>query len=209
MKTLLGVVFFVAGTAAGASLALPVPWTPVPLTLQALFVFLAGAVLGPWAGGTALSLYLVLGAWGAPVFSGGNGGFEWLMGPTGGYLIVYPAAAFAVGLLTQSESATLRRDLGALLVGLVVLYAGGASQLWLLTGVAASQLLALGVLPFIASDLLKVLAALAMLRAWRALAHSGQAGDVLSPAALSSFSAVEGETSDLAATAPTSMEQPR
>lgn len=162
----LGVLAFALGTAVGAFVAVPVPWTPVPVTLQPLFVLTAGAVLGPWHGAAALGLYLAMGAAGLPVFSGGNGGVEWLMGPTGGYLIVYPAAAFLVGSLVD-EGRSLERDAGALLAGLAMLYAGGIAQLWLLSGVEVPQLLALGVLPFLAGDLLKVLLALGALRALR------------------------------------------
>jgi biotin transport system substrate-specific component len=162
----LGVVAFALGTAVGALVAVPLPWTPVPLTLQPLFVLTAGAVLGPWHGAAALALYLAMGAVGLPVFSGGNGGVEWLMGPTGGYLVVYPAAAFLVGSVGD-EGRSLERDAAALLAGLAVLYAGGVAQLWLLSGVEVGQLLALGVRPFLAGDLVKVLLALAALRALR------------------------------------------
>jgi biotin transport system substrate-specific component len=161
-------VAFALGTAAGASVAVPLPWTPVPVTLQPLFVLTAGAVLGPWLGAAALGLYLAMGAVGLPVFSGGNGGVEWLMGPTGGYLVVYPAAAFLVGSLVD-EGRSLGRDAAALVGGLAVLYAGGVAQLWLLSGVDVAQLLALGVQPFLAGDLVKVLLALGALRTLRAL----------------------------------------
>lgn len=168
----LGVVAFALGTAVGAHVAVPLPWTPVPVTLQPLFVLTAGAVLGPWPGAAALGLYLAMGATGLPVFSGGNGGVEWLMGPTGGYLVVYPAAAFVVGSVV-GEGSSLGRDAGALLAGLGVLYAGGIAQLWLLSGVDPAQLLALGVIPFLAGDLVKVLLALGVLRALRSARPGG------------------------------------
>ena len=82
----MGVVAFALAPAAGAYIAIPLPFTPVPITLQPLFVILAGALLGPWAGATSMAMYLTLGAIGAPVFSGGHAGLPWLMGPTGGYL---------------------------------------------------------------------------------------------------------------------------
>jgi biotin transport system substrate-specific component len=163
LLTAFGVAAFIGGTAAGASISFSVPWTPVPFTLQLLFVFLAGAMLGPWAGGGALAGYVALGALGLPVFAGGNGGVEWLMGPTGGYLIVYPASAFVVGLVV-GEARSLRRDAVAVAAGLAVIYAGGMAQLWLLTGVGVARLLELAVLPFWTGDFVKAGAAFGLLR---------------------------------------------
>jgi biotin transport system substrate-specific component len=160
----LGIVAFILGTAAGAYLAVPLPLTPVPVTLQPLVVILAGAVLGPWAGAAAMAGYLALGAAGAPVFSAGHAGVPWLMGPTGGYLVAYPAAAFLVGLLAGRSRHLLRLGV-ALAAGVLVIYAGGVSQLWILTRQEPGALLALGVLPFLLGDLVKVLVALALLRA--------------------------------------------
>ena len=167
--TWFGAVAVIGATAVGASVSLSLPWTPVPFTLQLLFVFLAGAVLGPWIGAAALAGYLALGALGLPVFSGGNGGVEWLMGPTGGYLITYPAVAFAVGMVT-GETASLKRDALALVTGLGVIYAGGMAQLWLLTGGGLARLLELAVLPFWTGDVIKVVVAFGILRLVRVAA---------------------------------------
>lgn len=166
--TAFGVAAFIGGTAAGASISFSVPWTPVPFTFQLLSVFLAGAMLGPWVGGGALAGYVALGALGLPVFAGGNGGIEWLMGPTGGYLIVYPASAFVVGLVV-GEAASLRRDALAVAAGLAVIYAGGMAQLWLLTGVGVARLLELAVLPFWTGDFVKAGVAFGVLRLARGL----------------------------------------
>jgi biotin transport system substrate-specific component len=162
----LGIVAFILGTAAGAYVAVPLPFTPVPVTLQPFFVILAGALLGPWAGATAMAGYLALGIGGAPVFSAGHAGLPWLLGPTGGYLAAYPAAAFAVGVLARESRSSLRVG-SALAAGIAVLYLGGVSQLWILTRQDAGALLLQGVLPFLAGDLVKVLAALALVRALR------------------------------------------
>lgn len=159
----LGIVAFILATAVGAYVAIPLPFTPVPITLQPLVVILAGAMLGPWAGATAMAGYLALGAGGAPVFSAGHGGLAWLMGPTGGYLIAYPAAAFLVGL-AAGESRNLVRLGLALASGVAVIYVGGVTQLLLLTGQELDAVLVQGVLPFLAGDLLKVLVALAVVR---------------------------------------------
>lgn len=155
VTTLVGILAFVLATSFGAYVAVPLPWTPVPMTLQPLFVVLAGAVLGPWAGAAAMATYLAAGAGGAPVFSAGHAGIPWLMGPTGGYLLAYPAAAFAAGVLA-GRSTHVFRLFGALAAGVALLYVGGVSQLFILTGESLPTLLALGVFPFLAGDLIKV-----------------------------------------------------
>jgi biotin transport system substrate-specific component len=151
---------FVVATALGAYAMVPLPWTPVPMTLQPLVVILAGALLGPMLGAAAMSTYLVIGALGLPVFSGGGAGVAWLMGPTGGYLLAYPAAALVTGWLAGGRDAGAVRLFGALAAGIAVVYLGGVAQLALLTGGTPASLLALGVLPFVAGDLVKVVLAL-------------------------------------------------
>lgn len=159
----LGIAAFVVATALSAYVV--VPWTPVPMTLQPLFVILAGALLGPWAGAAAMASYVAVGAAGAPVFSAGHAGLAWLMGPTGGYLLAYPAAAFVVGIVagdadtTRASLAGKARLLGALVAGVAVLYVGGVSQLWMLTRQDPATLLAVGVTPFLLGDLTKILIA--------------------------------------------------
>lgn len=162
----LGIVAFIVATAAGAYVAIPLPFTPVPVTLQPFVVILAGALLGPWAGATAMAGYLALGIGGAPVFSAGHAGLPWLLGPTGGYLMAYPAAAFLVGALAGETRSALRLGL-SLAAGVAVLYVGGVSQLWILTRQDPAALLVQGVFPFLLGDLVKVLGALALVRSLR------------------------------------------
>jgi len=157
-----GVLTFVLATGLGAQLAVPLPWTPVPITLQPFFVILAGAVLGARLGSAAMVLYVLAGALGAPVFSNGASGVPWLMGPTGGYLLATPAAAFLTGWIAGRGAGTLRAAAG-LTLGVATLYAGGVAQLAGLTGQDLGALLALGVWPFVVGDALKVLVALALL----------------------------------------------
>lgn len=167
IRLALGIVAFVVATSFGAYVAVPVPWTPVPMTLQPLFVVLAGMLLGPRAGAAAMASYLAVGAAGFPVFSSGHGGIAWLLGPTGGYLVAYPAAAFLAGWISGGRGAgTARIFLGAL-AGLLTLYVGGISQLAVLTGEDLSTLLALGVVPFFLGDLLKILIATVVIRTVR------------------------------------------
>ena len=141
-------------TAAAAQLEIRLPWTPVTITGQTFAVLLAGAVLGPRRAFMAQALYLFEGACGLPVFSGGAGGVLWLVGPTGGYLVAFPVAALVTGLL--AERTWDRRPLtmfAAMLAGSVVIFALGLAQLSRF--VPAGGLLAAGLVPFIAGDVLK------------------------------------------------------
>ncbi len=159
--TTLGVVGFAVALAAASQVAIPVPGTPVPITLQPLVVALAGLWLGPVAGATSMVLYLVAGTAGLPVFAPmGAPGFGRLVGPTGGYLWAYPAAAFVAGLMVIRRRTFAVRALAAA-AAIAVIHLGGFLQLLLLTG-NAGQAVALGAVPFIPLDLVKVLAAAAL-----------------------------------------------
>lgn len=148
-----GVVTFAVLTAVGAQVAVPI--TQVPLTLQLLFVLLSGVVLGPRLGAASMALYLAVGAAGAPVFSAGGAGLPWLLGPTGGYLLAMPAAAFVAGLLARDDAGVARRAAGLVLaVGLI--YVGGVSQLVLLGGLDVTAAVAAGVVPFLLGDAIKI-----------------------------------------------------
>jgi biotin transport system substrate-specific component len=175
-RKILGILAFVLATTAGAHVAVPLPWTQVPMTLQPLVVILAGALLGPWAGASSMAVYLLLGAAGAPVFSMGRAGLPWLMGVTGGYLIAYPAAAYVVGrVLLRGPGRRLLGRLRTLLglsLGVAVIYLGGVSQLAILTGGSITSVLAMGVVPFLAGDAVKVLIAFVVVE----LARTGRTG---------------------------------
>ncbi len=147
----IGVAAFAAATAFGAKVAIPIPGTPVPVTLQALFIVLSGVLLGPRLGAWSQALYVGVGALGAPVFAAG-GGFAYLLGPTGGYLLAAPAAAFAAGRVVGRSGGLPRLALG-LLSGSAVLLAGGWAWLAHLSGPV--EAVRLGVLPFLAGDLVK------------------------------------------------------
>lgn len=146
-----GVVAFAAATAFGARVAVPIPGTPIPFTLQPLFVLLAGAVLGGRLGAASQLLYLAAGIAGLPVFAAG-GGAAYLFGPTGGYLMAYPAAALVAGTLGRGGKL---RALPGLLLALAVIYAGGLAWLSVVGNVDAA--VALGLRPFVMADLVKVL----------------------------------------------------
>jgi biotin transport system substrate-specific component len=158
---------FAAAMAAAARLA--VPFYPVPLTLQTLVVLLSGALLGV-AGGGAMALYLLLGFFGLPIFSGG-GGPHYALSPTFGYLLAFPTAAAVVGILLAPRPSGAGEPLPpepnrfrlalALLAGTAVIYAIGVPWLWWNLASVQHKTLTLwqalmaGMLPFLPGDLAK------------------------------------------------------
>jgi biotin transport system substrate-specific component len=153
---------FVGFTALAAQLAVRLPYTPVPVTMQTLFVVLAGIVLGPRDGFYAMMTYLAIGAAGAPVFAGLTFGPAVLFGPTGGYLLFFPVAAMLAGAVARSFGAGKPAVLLASLAGSVSILLGGTLYLWLLSGQSLSGVLAMAVVPFIAADLVKTVLAAAL-----------------------------------------------
>jgi len=113
-------------TAAGAQIT--IPQQPVPFTLQTFFVLLAGALLGMRTGAMSQAIYLLAGLCGLPVFAGFGFGLARLIGPTGGYLLAFPLAAFAVGYLA-GERAGFIRYLLAMTAGLLIIFTIGTLQL--------------------------------------------------------------------------------
>src|SRR6476619_6458705 len=149
-----GIVGFAVALALASQVAVPIPGTPVPITLQPLVVVLAGMWLGPVAGAASMLLYLVAGALGLPVFSPfGAPGIARFLGPTGGYLFAYPVAAFVSGALARRTSTLLGRWVAAL-AGTTVLLLGGFAQLAFITG-SVSQALPLAIHPFVPLDAVK------------------------------------------------------
>jgi biotin transport system substrate-specific component len=140
--------------AASAQVTVPVPLSPVPMTLQPLAVLVVGGLLGASLGASALLLYLALGMLGLPVFAGGSGGLLHLLGPTGGYLLAFPAAAAVVGRFA-GRVPTLGRVLLGCALAMVVVHAGGAAQLAALGGDAGAAI-RVGFVPFLTGDLLKI-----------------------------------------------------
>lgn len=154
----IGIVGFAGALALASQVAIPIPGTPVPITLQPLVVVLAGLWLGPVAGAASMILYLAAGATGLPVFSPfGAPGIARFVGPTGGYLIAYPFAAFTAGALARRTHSLFGRWLAAL-AGMVVLFVGGLAQLAVITG-SVGQAIALGIHPFVPLDAVKALVA--------------------------------------------------
>jgi biotin transport system substrate-specific component len=158
-----GVLGFVIALSAASQVAIPLPGTPVPITLQPMLVVLAGMMLGPTLGSASMVLYLALGVLGAPVFAPiGAPGIARLFGPTGGYLIAYPAAAAAAGILAH-RFPTFAGRWAAATLGIAVLYVGGLTQLTVITG-NVGRAIVLGVTPFALLDLAKALVAALLTR---------------------------------------------
>lgn len=165
---------FAALTGLAAQVRVPLPFTPVPITLQTFAVLLAGIALGGRAGGLSQALYVAIGLGGVPWFTGGGAGVGHLLGPTGGYLVGFVAAAAAVGYLTDRFAGA--RELPALLgilavANFVVIYGFGLPWLYVWLSVVGGQpvslgqLLTMGLLPFIPGDVVKLLGATAVGRA--------------------------------------------
>ena len=153
--------------------AVPLPFSPVPVTGQTLAVLLVGVLLGARRGALSLLLYLAEGAMGLPVFAAGASGITRIMGPTGGYLRGFVAAAFVVGWLAERGwdrrigSAAL-----AMLIGNATIYLFGLS--WLARFTGAEQVLPLGLYPFLAGDVVKlVLATVGLAAGWKVLPSQG------------------------------------
>lgn len=156
---------FVAFTAVAAQFAVRLPYTPVPVTMQTLFVVLAGIVLGPRDGFYAMTAYLLFGLSGAPVFAGLTFGPAVIAGPTGGYLLAFPAAAMISGTVYGRTGPGRIAASIASISGSALILAGGWLYLSLWTGLAAGTALSLAVIPFVAAEAVK--AALAAMMAGR------------------------------------------
>jgi biotin transport system substrate-specific component len=141
--------------ALSAQVVVPVPFSPVPMTLQPLAVLVVGGLLGATRGTGALVLYVVMGLLGFPVFAGGGSGVMRLLGPTGGYLLAFPVAAAMTGRLVWAAPQSVLRVLTACALGMVVIHAGGVAQLAVLGGDPALAF-RVGFVPFLTGDLLKV-----------------------------------------------------
>jgi biotin transport system substrate-specific component len=150
-----------------ARLSIPLPGTPVPLTVQNLGVLLVGLALGSRRGFLALTLYLAEGASGLPVFSPWlSGGFAQLFGPTGGYLIAYPFVAALTGYIFERGKPTFARAAWASVVGEIVLFTGGIAQLYLLTH-SFAKAISFGLYWFIFAEVMKVMFAAGAARSWQ------------------------------------------
>lgn len=150
---------FAALAAVGAYIQIPIPFSPVPVTLQVFFVLLAGSMLKSKWGGLSMIVYTLLGIAGLPVFAGGSSGMGVLFGPTGGYITGFILAAYAIGKLSEKAE---KADKSGLFInalnmsaGVLILYACGFIQLMLVADMVPGTALALGVIPFLPGEIIK------------------------------------------------------
>ena len=155
--------------ALSAQVAVPLPFTPVPVTGQTLAVLLVGALMGRVRAAICVAAYLTEGALGLPVFAGGGVGVAHLIGPTGGYLLGFMPAVWTTGWLAERGwDRRLATCLPAMLVGNACIYAFGL--MWLARFTGAERVFGAGLWPFLPGDVLKVLAAAALLPSgWKLL----------------------------------------
>jgi biotin transport system substrate-specific component len=174
-----GVLFVTTLTALAAQISVPLPFTPVPSTLQPIAVLIGAAALGARLGAASQALYLLLGVAGLPVFAASGElpqGAARLIGPTAGFLLSYPLAAFVTGWLAERRfDRQYLTSLAAMAAGLSVIFTAGA--LWFAFGpadVGPAAAMTLGVLPFLPADLLKLVVAAGVLpAAWRFFGRRG------------------------------------
>lgn len=166
----------VAGGAAfvglSAQIAIPLPFTPVPLTLQTFAVLLTAAALGSVRGVLSMALYAIAGVVGIPWFAEGSTGYA---APSFGYILGFIAAAFIVGRIAEGGATrTAWRTAGLMIVGNLVIYAIGVTWLKFAIGADWATAVALGATPFLLGDAIKILAAAGLLPlTWRGLRKVG------------------------------------
>ena len=155
-----------------AQIAIPLPWTPVPLTLQTFAVLLTGAALGSLRGVLAMTLYAIAGVVGIPWFAQGSSGYA---APSFGYILGFIVAAFIVGRIAEGGATrSVTRTAVLMVIGNVVIYAIGVTWLKFALGVDWATAISLGVTPFLIGDAIKIAAAAGLLPlAWQGLRKAG------------------------------------
>ena len=152
-------------TSVGAYIYVPIG--PVPIILSTLFVILSGLLLGSRWGLASMALYLLVGAIGLPVFSGGKGGFAHFMGPTGGYLFGYLVASWITGFISERSPGRVILDIFAVIIGSLALYTVGVPWLKMVTQMSWTKALMVGVLPFLIGDAIKACVVVILARSVR------------------------------------------
>lgn len=158
-------------TAVGAYISIPIG--PVPIVLQSLFILLAGLLLGRLWGAVSVGIYLTAGLFGLPVFAGGAGGIGRFLGPTGGYLIGFLPAVYITGLISGKSKNRVPVDVLAMVCGTLIIYASGISWLKIVTGMELNKAVAVGMIPFLPGDAIKIAAAAFIVRSVRPLIGNG------------------------------------
>ncbi len=150
------IAIFAALTAVCSMISIPLPFTPVPINLATLSIFLAGGLLGEKDGAISQIIYVLLGAIGLPVFHSFTGGIGIIAGPTGGYIIGYILAAWIVGFVLKKTGRKLHWNGIAMVLGLLGCYFLGTLWFMHLTATGLSSALMLCVVPFLLGDAIKI-----------------------------------------------------
>lgn len=156
-KEMMLISLFAALSAICAQLTIPLPISPVPITLQVLAVCLAAAILGSRLSTLSQLIYIAVGMLGMPVFAAGASGLHTVLGPSGGYIIGFLPASLIIGKIIEAKPLpTLLSSFAAMLCGLSIIYFAGMMQLSLVTGVTLKAAFISGVAPFIGMDIAKI-----------------------------------------------------
>lgn len=149
---------FAALTAVLSQISITLPFTPVPINLAMLSVFMSGAMLGSKGGAVSQIVYVLLGAIGIPVFANLLAGIGVILGPTGGYIVGYIIASYITGLIIEKMNASIIVYMLSMLVGLITCYALGTLWFMFITKTDLIASLGMCVIPFILGDILKIIA---------------------------------------------------
>jgi len=151
--------------AAGAFIQVPIG--PVPIVLTNLFVLLSGLLLGARWGAASAALYLLVGAIGLPVFSGGRGGLAHLFGPTGGYLFGFVLSAWITGFIRERFHRSVNGSVIAVILGSLIIYGLGVPWVKTITQMTWNKAWMVGMVPFLPGDALKAISAVILFRSVR------------------------------------------
>lgn len=151
----------------GGYLSFPIPFSPIPIVLSDFFLMLAGLCLGASGGFASMGLLLFLGAIGLPVFTGGKAGLAVFIGPTGGFLLGYLIGVYVLGLISGKGKPSFLKDLVGLIAANLIIFGIGVPWLKLLLKLTWGKALALGLMPFVIGNIVKTIAALAIIQVIR------------------------------------------
>lgn len=156
----------------GGYISFPVPLSPVPVVLSDFFVLLSGLFLGPGWGAASILLFLFLGALGFPVFAGGKAGLAVFFGPTGGFIFGFLVCTLGSGFIAGKGKPSVWKDIAAIIVGTILIYACGIPWLKLMLKLSWAKAFAVGLMPFIAGAVIKIIAAVMTVKAIRPIIPS-------------------------------------
>ena len=167
LRKMVFISLFTALIAIGGYISFPIPFSPIPIVLSDFFLMLAGLCLGASGGAASMGLFLFLGAIGIPVFTGGKAGLAVFIGPTGGFLLGYLIGVYVLGLVSEKNKPSFLKDLIGLIAANLVIFGFGVPWLKLLLKLTWGKALTLGLMPFVIGNIVKTIAALALIQVIR------------------------------------------